>query len=190
LHWTTESEIENAGFFVYRSTNQNSGFQRINRSIIPRQGNSAGTQNYTYVDHHVTNGIAYYYQISDQDINGYETIHNFLAIGFPGVDLGGFSVEEALLNGTIAQYRLEQNYPNPFNATTTISFIVLEQGEVQISLYNIKGEKVRTLIGGDIYEPGNYQVSLNMDDMATGVYYYEMRGDQGFRTVRKMLYVR
>jgi hypothetical protein len=189
LHWTTQSEQENAGFYIYRSVNQNDGFQRINGSIIPSQGNSEGVQNYTYEDTRVVNGIAYYYKISDEDINGQETMHNFLAVGIPGVDLGGLTVEQAILSGQLAQYRLGQNYPNPFNPITNISFQVLDAGKVHINLYNIRGEKLRTLIGGQEYDPGTYSVSVNMDGAASGIYYYELRGDRGFRTVKKMLFV-
>jgi hypothetical protein len=190
LHWTTQSEIENAGFHIYRSLKQNQGFQRINGSIIPSQGSSPGPQVYTYEDQHVSNGVAYYYKISDEDINGHETMHNFLAVGIPGVDLGGMTVEQAILNGQLAQYRLEQNYPNPFNPSTNITFTVLDAGEVYLSVYNVRGEKVRTMIGGDVYEAGTYSVPVNMEGLASGIYYYELKGDRGFRTVRKMLFVR
>jgi hypothetical protein len=189
LHWTTESEQENAGFHIYRSLNRENGFQRIDGSIIPSAGNSEVTQTYTYEDHNVTNGIPYYYKISDEDINGHETMHNFLAVGIPGVDLNGLTVEQALLNGQLAQYRLEQNYPNPFNPITTISFIVLDAGAVEMNLYNVRGERVRTLINGDIFEAGQYSVPANLDGLASGIYYYELKGDRGFRTVRKMLLV-
>ena len=189
LHWTTESELENAGFHIYRSMNRENGFQRINSSIIPSAGNSEITQIYTYEDHHVTNGIPYYYKISEEDINGHETMHNFLAIGIPGVDLNGLTVEQALLNGQLAQYRLEQNYPNPFNPSTTISFLVLDAGAVEMNLYNVRGERVRTLIQGEKFEAGQYSVPVNLDGLASGIYYYELKGDKGFRTVRKMLLV-
>jgi hypothetical protein len=189
LHWTTESELENEGFHIYRSLNRENGFQRINSSIIPSAGNSGVRQTYTYEDHNVTNGIPYYYKISDEDINGHETMHNFLAIGIPGVDLNGLTVEEALMNGQLAQYRLEQNYPNPFNPITTISFIVLDAGAVEMNLYNVQGERVRTLIAGDNYEAGQYSVPVDLDGLASGIYYYELRGDRGYRTVRTMLFV-
>ena len=190
LHWTTESETENSGFHIYRSLNRETGFERINGSIIPSAGNSQGPQNYTYEDQHVVNGIPYYYKISDEDINGYETMHNFLAVGIPGVDIGGMTVEEAILNGQLAQYRLDQNYPNPFNPSTTISFLVLEDGEVALNLYNVRGERVKTLINGEAYQSGHYSIPVNMSGLASGIYYYELTGDHGFRTVRKMLFVR
>jgi hypothetical protein len=189
LHWTTDSEHENAGFYIYRSLNRENGFARINSSIIPSAGNNEGIQAYSYEDHLVNNGIPYYYKISDEDINGYETMHNFLAVGIPGVDLGGMTVEEALLSGQLAQYRLEQNYPNPFNPTTTISFLVMDEGRVDLNLYNVRGERVRTLIDGQVYDAGHYALPVSMQGLASGIYYYELKGDRGFRTVRKMLFV-
>ncbi len=44
--------------------------------------------------------------------------------------------------------RLEQNYPDPFNAETTISFVVAKSAYVELVVYNVVGQTVRTLVGG------------------------------------------
>ena len=78
---------------------------------------------------------------------------------------------------------LSQNYPNPFNAQTMISFAVGAKGRVELSVFNVIGQKVSTLIDAD-YVPGNYQVIWNGRDMngntvSSGVYYYNLKiGDQ------------
>ena len=71
-----------------------------------------------------------------------------------------------------------------------ISFLVLDDGKVELNLYNVRGEKVRTIIDGELYRAGTYDIPVNMSGLASGVYYYELKGDRGFRTVKKMLFVR
>jgi len=85
---------------------------------------------------------------------------------------------------------LKANYPNPFNPETTISFSVSKDGPVTLDVFNIKGQKVNTLVN-DIREAGVHQVVWNGKDatgrdVSSGVYFYRMvSGD--FENVRKMI---
>ncbi len=78
---------------------------------------------------------------------------------------------------------LSQNYPNPFNAETQISFNVAAQSMVELSVYNIVGQKVAILANGS-YQPGQYSIIWNGrgsdgNVVASGVYYYSLRiGDK------------
>ncbi|MCK9334651.1 MAG: C10 family peptidase [Candidatus Cloacimonetes bacterium] len=74
--------------------------------------------------------------------------------------------------------KLFGNYPNPFNPETTISFDLAEQCPVTIEVFNIKGQKVRTLVR-DSYAPGHHSVVWNGTDakgrtVSSGVYFYRM----------------
>jgi hypothetical protein len=60
--WETATEVDNAGFFVYRSTNQNGGFEAVS-SFIPAIGGSPTTGEYSFTDTRVTKGAAYYYEL-------------------------------------------------------------------------------------------------------------------------------
>ena len=73
----------------------------------------------------------------------------------------------------VVNYQLRQNYPNPFNPSTTISYQILSKSYVEIELYNILGERVKTLFSGD-REAGNYTVNLDGSDLPSGVYYYRL----------------
>jgi len=82
------------------------------------------------------------------------------------------------------------NYPNPFNPSTTISFTLPREADVVLDVYNIKGQKVRTLLDGAC-SGGYHQVVWNGDDSAgrsvgSGVYFYRMVSG-GFTEVKKML---
>lgn len=68
-------------------------------------------------------------------------------------------------------FALEQNYPNPFNPTTSIQYSVPETGAVRLTIYNVMGQKVETLVS-ETQSAGNYRVSWNAAKMASGIYYY------------------
>jgi len=86
---------------------------------------------------------------------------------------------------------LSQNYPNPFNGRTLISFNVLEAAEVELSIFNVVGQKVATLVDG-VYQAGAYQVTWNGLEQngqaaASGIYYYKLTAGSFSETMRMTL---
>ncbi len=85
---------------------------------------------------------------------------------------------------------LMQNYPNPFNPETNISFQVPNSGQVNLDIYNIKGQKVKTLVN-DIFSAGRHSVVWNGRDdsnkeVASGLYLYKMRSGK-YSSTKKMI---
>ena len=85
---------------------------------------------------------------------------------------------------------LDGNYPNPFNPTTLIKFGLHEAQKVAIDVYNVKGEKVRTLVNGEL-EAGFHSILWNGKDdsgktTASGVYFYKMKAGK-FVSTKKMI---
>ena len=85
---------------------------------------------------------------------------------------------------------LEQNYPNPFNPTTTIEFSIPTNSKVTLSVYNVLGQKVRTLVN-DRLPAKHYRVLWDGTDdrgnlVPSGVYFYTIRTD-GFSATKKMI---
>jgi hypothetical protein len=68
---------------------------------------------------------------------------------------------------------LAQNYPNPFNATTNISFNLAEAGNVNLSVYDITGRLVTTLVSGQM-DAGEHVVAWNASDVSSGVYFLRL----------------
>ncbi len=94
--------------------------------------------------------------------------------------------------GVAKNYILEQNYPNPFNPETTIRYQIPERAEVQVTVYNVQGQKVATLVNG-VQDQGEYQISwrgeaANGSKVASGVYFYRLSAGSFVQT-RKMLLV-
>lgn len=82
-------------------------------------------------------------------------------------------------------YQLEQNFPNPFNPSTRISYVVLQPGHVKLTIYNILGEEVATLVDKFV-ETGNYEVSFDASGLASGLYLCKLQYDDHFQ-IRKMI---
>ena len=82
-------------------------------------------------------------------------------------------------------FALSGNYPNPFNPVTTIQYSVPETADVQITVYNVLGQPVSTLVDGQI-QPGSYEAVFDASGMSTGVYFVQMRAGS-FSAVQKMM---
>ena len=85
---------------------------------------------------------------------------------------------------------LSQNYPNPFNPTTTIAYNMIEDGNVSIELYNIKGQKVKTLIN-EHRTVGDYFIvwdgsNSNNNKVSSGIYFYKMKSSN-YTSTKKMI---
>ncbi len=97
-------------------------------------------------------------------------------------------ISKIMVSGELipAVYALEQNYPNPFNPSTVIEFSLPEDvSNVQLSIYNVLGEKVAELVNGSLLA-GRYRYQWNARNVATGMYIYELRTNK-FVSVKKML---
>lgn len=91
-------------------------------------------------------------------------------------------------------FGLAQNYPNPFSPSTKIVYKLPVQSRVTVSITNLLGQTVRTLINDQIIPAGRHSVTWNGTDdsgnfSATGVYFYQLQTDN-FRDIEKMLLIR
>jgi hypothetical protein len=75
IAWTTEAEIDNAGFNLYRATAENGEYVKINAALISARGSATQGASYEFIDKDVRNRKAYYYKLEDIDLNGTATIH-------------------------------------------------------------------------------------------------------------------
>ncbi len=82
-------------------------------------------------------------------------------------------------------YHLYQNYPNPFNPITTIRFEIPKSQHIELEVYNILGEKVRTLFNGEA-PAGIMTVDFNGDNLASGIYIYHLEADN-FTAAKKLI---
>jgi len=87
---------------------------------------------------------------------------------------------------TIAyDFNLYQNYPNPFNPVTTIKFSLPEKTIVKISVFDVLGQKVKTLLDKELDE-GLHSIDFDGSQLASGVYYYKIEAGK-YNDVKKMM---
>lgn len=106
-------------------------------------------------------------------------------------DMGTYEWDGTQQNEELIMCNYElANYPNPFNPVTNISFSIPEDSKVELSIYNVKGQKVRTLVNNKI-DKGIYQITWNSKDdsgktAASGIYFYKLKTSKK-EIMKKML---
>ena len=85
--WTTASEIDNAGFNIYRSTEENGVYTKINAELIPANGSPSTSATYQFIDKPVKNRTTYWYKLEDIDLKGEATVYGPVSAkpGFFGI---------------------------------------------------------------------------------------------------------
>ena len=107
----------------------------------------------------------------------------------------GVGVEVAIDESGLTpfEFALHQNYPNPFNPETNIQFDVAENSDVNVSIFNIMGQKVATLVNGNM-DAGIYHIKWNgLSDkgiaLPSGMYFYKMKSLE-YQSVKKLVLVK
>ena len=125
------------------------------------------------------------YELAIDNISSEQFI---LSTGFYEFDELSVNVEDDIIEYSCL---FLQNHPNPFNPETKISFSILNDSNVELSVYNIKGQKVRTLIK-DYLEKGIHEIIWNSKDdnnrsVTSGVYFYQFKVNSKTKAVKKCL---
>ena len=103
-------------------------------------------------------------------------------------DTSSVGIKKINQNSFITSYILYQNYPNPFNPTTMIRFDLLKSVYVKLTVYDILGKEIITLVNEKL-SAGSYEVEWNASDYPSGVYFYKLVTDE-FVDVKKMVLVK
>lgn len=144
---------------VYRSTNNGTMWDSTNTGLTNRYSALLGTSPSGYI--FVVAGA-----------HMFRSVELLTAIQLPAPSLP-------------ASMQLNQNYPNPFNPSTTIEFSVPETGEVTLTVFNILGEQVATLLDQEL-NPGNYRADFGSAHLSSGTYIYRLSSNGSIET-RKMV---
>ncbi|MBO6793705.1 MAG: T9SS type A sorting domain-containing protein [Balneolaceae bacterium] len=95
-------------------------------------------------------------------------------------------MDELVIGEVPSEFSLLQNYPNPFNPSTNIGYTLAEKADVELSIYNMLGQKVATVVN-QTQEAGSYSITWQAGNLSSGVYIYQLKtGDKSF-TKRMML---
>ncbi|MFA7057474.1 MAG: C25 family cysteine peptidase, partial [Candidatus Cloacimonadales bacterium] len=178
------------------------------QSKFPEQTNTESATNYMYfkvnvidvdseliyewkinsvvVEGEVTDSLYYVFETTDTySVKCYISDQDFTVIASWNVDVTTDNVAETILENNLAQ-----NIPNPFNPSTTINFSLKKSSNVSLVVYNIKGQKVKTLLSEKMQQ-GNHNVVWNgLDDrnrtVSSGVYFYRIATDD-YQSTKKAI---
>jgi hypothetical protein len=80
-------------------------------------------------------------------------------------------------------FQLYQNYPNPFNPSTKIKYLIPQNSFVKITLHDILGSEIRTLVNETV-QPGTYEIILDGSDLSSGLYFVRLSSENIQRTLK------
>ncbi len=118
------------------------------------------------------------------DYNGFNWVVGYSSTVFTTAPLSDVETEIITANS----FNLEQNYPNPFNPSTIINYTIAKAGTVELSVYNLLGQKVSTLVNSE-QSVGNYSINFNAENLSSGVYFYTLKVDN-LTSTKKMMLIR
>lgn len=198
LSWATQSEINNAGFEIYRSTEEDgeygmlSGYQ--NNPELEGQGNTNTEHDYDYTDNFVVAGQTYWYKLADIDFAGVRTFHQpvsaLLTVDGDGISSTSPDIPKA--------FKFYPNFPNPFNPETVLRFDIpqLSNGnsQTQIFIHNSLGQLVRKLYSGSL-TAGTFEIKWDGKTgfgnvLPSGFYFATLNVGNYYSDTIKMLLVR
>jgi hypothetical protein len=169
LSWIVATADGLAGFNIYRAEGEEGDYVRVNTGALVPPGETS------YRDTEVEPGRTYWYQIGAIDHDG-EFYSMRRSVSTP--------------HRTV---ELQQNYPNPFNPATRIDYYVPRNVYVTMSVYDVAGRHIRTLVDNPV-QTGHHSVVWNGVDargesVSSGVYFYRMiAGDKAI--TRKLVVVK
>lgn len=149
---------------IYLSKNDGTSWTDVTTGVTgssPTIREIASNSTYAFVI--IDNGSVYRRPLSDLGIVGIEPISSQVANSF----------------------NLSQNYPNPFNPTTNINFSVPKSDFVKMTVYDINGKEISTLVNQEM-TPGTYKVDFDGSNLSSGIYYYIMTS-KNFVETKKMI---
>jgi hypothetical protein len=172
LKWLTETETNNFGFQMERST-------------------SAAWDSIGFVQGHGTVAKSQSYQFSD-DLSDIMGKVREVKYRLKQIDTDGSYVYSQVLKVTPKlpqKPQLNQNYPNPFNPSTTISYLVPTPGFVTLKIYDTLGRELYTLVN-EFQKANAYAVNFDASEFSSGIYFYALRIDNDLVQAKKLLFVK
>ena len=169
VKWETANQGSNLGFNILRSFKENGDYVKVNEELVEPSSNHY----YDFVDNKIAAGRTYWYKLEDIGKDGEKSMHGPISAKAP----------------VPTEFKLSQNYPNPFNPTTTIRFDLPEPALVKLEVYNVLGQRVRTLLDKKM-NPGFHAVMWDGANeqglrVSSGVYYYRISAGD-FSSYKKM----
>jgi hypothetical protein len=168
LFWSTASELNNRGFEIERSVNDNNNFVTV--GFVDGKGSSSEINYYSFLDNpQLSRANQIYYRLKQVDFDGTFSYSDVISVNFD----------------VPAEFVLSQNFPNPFNPSTRINYFVPKESFVNIKVYDFLGREVKTLVSENL-STGSYDVVFDAANLPSGTYFCTMIAGN-FSDTKKMI---
>jgi len=182
IHWVAVTHDNLLGYNVYRADWENGEFTKLNTTPL---------QQLQYIDTGAPESTVVWYYVTAAFGNGVWTAESFAS----NIDYGSRNVSSGIEDTpqVPTDFFVSQNYPNPFNPTTLITFGLPKDGNIRVEVYNLLGQRVRTLLQGQ--EKAGYKTVKwdGKDDagkgVSSGIYFYKVEAGN-FHETKKMTLLR
>jgi len=180
LNWKTESETNNSGFEIERTSPRPSLYQG--------EGGEAGRgwETMGFVNGNGRSKSPKYYSFEDRNSGSGKYLYRLKQINNDGQFEYSKTIEVDL--GAPKAFDLGQNYPNPFNPTTTITYKLPQASSVKLIIYNLLGQEIEVLVDG-YKEIGVHSVEFDASELKSGLYIYKIQAS-GYIQTRKMTLIK
>ena len=183
LEWTQNTEPDLANYYIYRS--KTSGFTpSLSKPIVTSNKIATVDKSLTQYNDitNVESNTVYYYKMSAVDNSGNESGYSSQATA---------TTLNILNDNSTTEFALYQNVPNPFNPITVIEFSIPNDTDVNIIIYDLMGNEVKTLIN-EFKPVGQYQVNWDGNDnsgqsVSGGIYFYQIQAGDYNQTKKMVL---
>ena len=169
LNWKTATEKNSNEFEIERADANSKKYVYHKIGFVKGAGNSSTPKSYKFIDENPINSNKFSYRLKLIDLDGQISYSNKVEVDV-----------------TPSAYHVYQNYPNPFNPVTTIKYSLPETANVSLIIYNSLGKKVKTLLN-EQHEAGYHSVNFNAVDLASGIYFYQIKAGEKYSAIKKMI---
>jgi hypothetical protein len=189
VHWSTQSETDNMGWLIYRNEKNDFSSSEVVSDMIDGYGTTTQQQFYTFEDdiEDPEVGDTYYYWLESIDYSGIINHYDRVAILIIPDTHGSNNIVPIP-----ERFGLFQNEPNPMISTTRIAFNLHETAQVELSVYNLKGQLVKKLYSGTT---SKHTVMWDCKDeqgkeLESGVYFYTLILNGTNKNTMKMILIK
>jgi len=193
LSWMTATETDNLGWNIYRGEDeialQSDETIQINNLMIEGAGTTSEPTEYSFFDEYdFTLNFTYWYWLESTSSSGETETYGPISLFIPENEDNPEPPDPS------EKFGLFQNYPNPFNPITRISFKLPKEKYAELTIYNVKGEKINTLFKGQTSDDTPLNIywdacDENAKEVKSGIYLYKLVSGDYVQT-RKMIYLK
>jgi hypothetical protein len=141
-------------------------------SVFTVESDNSAEKKYTFLDEKDESSGIVYYRVKQKNIDGTIAYSSQVKVG----------------QGLLEPFIVEQNFPNPFNPKTSIEVELLEDSEIEITIYNLEGREISKLHKGFLAK-GVYKFDFDASELTSGIYLYKV-ATPNYNQTRKMIFTK